>query len=378
MISILCKGFFSRNHSWSIVQQNLARQFIKRGFDVDIFSTNGLQFFPDDLKPYLKGYVEENDFSALESAEQNLKKTYDAQISYTAMKNFPRYLSRGDKNRFGIWCFEVEGKNIIPDGFATNYRFCDKLLPPSNHAKKVFADAGIPQQHMEIVPHGIDDNFLYGTDKYALKTNKKFKFLTAIGQPHARKNILGILEAYGRAFTKNDDVSLVIKIRIKKPQYPFEVDFKYIFEKFKQKYPNHAEVLIIDGFINDLSSLYRACDAYVCLSNAESFGIPNLEALASKLILITSNHGGQVDFCNENNSLLVNGKLIKASPNMFYWQTKSGGFVFDPDIDEASEKMKFAVSNKENLLNKFEPEFDLVRNQYTWKNAADKIIGLIK
>jgi glycosyltransferase involved in cell wall biosynthesis len=368
----------AKNHSWSHIQQNLARQFIKKGFNVDLFSTNGLQYFPEDLKPYLKGYIEENDFKSMEKACSSLKDKYDVQISYTAMKNFPNYLSRGNQNRFGIWCYEVEGKNILPNGFAANYKHCDKLLPPSNHAKKVFMDSGIPENHLEVIPHGVDDNFLYGTGKYKIKTNKKFKFLCAIGQPHARKNISGILEAYGRAFTNKDDVSLVIKIRIKKPEAAFEIDFNATLASFKKKYPNHGEIVIIDGFITDMSDLYRSCDSYVCLSNAESFGIPNIEAMATDLVLITSNHGGQLDFCNSNNSLLVDGKIIKASSKMFYWTQKPGGFVFEPDIDDAAHKMQLAFNNKEEILNSFKPYTDKIKKEYTWSNVSDKIIKLIK
>ena len=53
-------GFFAKNHSWSIIQQNLATTLIDLGHKVDIFSTNGLKFFPNHLKNNVIDYVEES------------------------------------------------------------------------------------------------------------------------------------------------------------------------------------------------------------------------------------------------------------------------------------------------------------------------------
>ena len=59
-MKILWNGFASRNHSWSLVAQNICRSLIKFGHQVDIFSTNGIKYFPQDLKNNLIGYTEES------------------------------------------------------------------------------------------------------------------------------------------------------------------------------------------------------------------------------------------------------------------------------------------------------------------------------
>ena len=104
-------GFLGKSHSWSIVGQNICRQLKKHGHEVDMFSTNGLEYFPKDLKENLKGFVEEQHgltYGQLNSKiDVCLDKTYDMQLSYTALKNFPYYFKRGNKNRFGIWNYEL-------------------------------------------------------------------------------------------------------------------------------------------------------------------------------------------------------------------------------------------------------------------------------
>jgi glycosyltransferase involved in cell wall biosynthesis len=339
-----------------------------------MFSTNGNKLFPQDLAPNLIGYEDNG-----KTVGKKPSDIYDMQLSFTALKNFPLYLKHGIKNRFGLWCFEFEGKNTLPDGFAKNYKFCDKLIAPSEHAKQVFVDSMIPANHIEIIPYGVDNDFIQGTDTYQLKTNKKFKVLCNIAQPHLRKNIPGILDAWGKAFTKKDDVVLVLKIaKINKINQPFEVNVNNIFAAFEKKYPDHAEILKISDFLPSMAPLYRACNALLSLSHAESFLMPALEALASKKILIVSNHGGQTDFCKTTNSLLVNGKLIKANPNMLYWQSKNNAFVFDPNTDHAAEQLQIAFRKENELLNSFDKSFNEIRYNYTWDKVTNKLLELVR
>ena len=374
-MKICWRGFLGKNHSWARVGQSIATSLINFGHEVHLFSTDGIKYFPESLKPNLIGYVEENIPQMLYGRlpDQN----YDMQLSYTAMKNFPAYMSNGDKNRFGIWCYEWSGKNVLPSGFAKNYKFVDKLLPPSNHAKQVFLDSGIPESAMKVIPHGISDEFLKSTNIYKLNTNKKFKVLCNIAQIHARKNIAGIFEAWGKAFTNKDDAVLVMKVfTANKPDGPFGTDFNYEFNVFKKKYPNHAEVLVVRDFIDEMSDLYRACNAYLSMSFAESFLMPALEGLASRKIVLVGAEGGQVDFCNENNSLLIKGKNVRADPKTMYWEPKSNASVFKPDTTHAAELLQYAYKNEQELLTKFSPSFEKIQEEYTWDNATKQILDL--
>lgn len=373
-------GFLAKNHSWSVVSQNICRQLIKNGHDVHMFSTNGISHFPEDLKPFLRGYTEEPKDGDYKVYGNMLDSEYDMQLSYTSMINFPDYFRNGSKNRFGIWCYEFAGKNSLPTGFAKNYRYVDKLLPPSNFAKKVFLDSGIPESAMEMIPHGFDSSKYLDNSRpvYDLKTNKKFKILANIAQPHIRKNLEGLLEAYGRAFTSKDDVCLVLKIVDKEPQQPFEVSFKKIYNNFCQKYKNRAEVKIINHFIDDIDTLYRATDALFTMTRSECFFFPGIEAIASNNIVICSNWGGQLDYLSNDNALLIEGKEVQAPPQALYWESKLKTYYFEPFIDDAVEKLRYAYQNADILKNKFSKNSQNIIEEYSWENVTNKIIKLCK
>jgi glycosyltransferase involved in cell wall biosynthesis len=372
-------GFLAKNHSWSIVGQNISRQLIKMGHQVDLFSTNGTSHFPDDLKPYLKGFSEENVPMTTAHFEKEvspkLERNYDMQLSYTALKNFGQYFIRGSKNRFGIWNYET---TVLPKAFGKFHLSVDKVLPSSEFSKKIFLDNGIPADKQVVVPHGIHLDRFQNLGKYPLKTQKKYKILCNIAQPHLRKNIPGLLATYGEAFTKDDDVCLVLKISTKSSQSAFDVPFKSIFQDFKAKYKNCAEIEIIDTFITDIEPLYNACDVVITMAHTECFWMPGLEGFAANKVVIAPRYGGQLDYMNDQNSVLIDGREIRADNRMQYWEPSPYARCFDPDVKQAAEKLRDVIKNYDDYLNKFSPKMQEILPEYSWDKVAEKIVGLCK
>lgn len=375
-MKVLWHGYLGKLHSWSIVAQSLSREFKKNNYDIDLFSTNGIEHFPEDLKENLKGYLEDKITSINEYNKKTtlLKDKYDIQCSYTVMTNFGKYFKRGSSNRFAIWCYEFAGKNALPNGFAKNHLYVDKILAPSNNAKEVFIDSGVPESKLFVLPHGYSDSFINRTNKLNIQNNK-FKFGANIAQCHMRKNIPGLLESWGKAFTKKDEVCLILKVSTNNQKMPFEVDFYKILKDFKLKYKDHAEIIVLNKYIEDISDFYRECDVIFSLSNAESFLMPALETLASKKLLICSNYGGQLDFCNNDNSLLVSGSMVRANPKMLYWEQKNT-FIFEPDTNDAADKLKHAYYNYDSIISKI--DFNPIINNYSWQNIFKNLETLIK
>jgi glycosyltransferase involved in cell wall biosynthesis len=367
------RQFLNANHSWAHVGRGIATALIAQGHDVDLFSTDGEKNIPENLRKHLIGASEENKLIFGKLPNNN----YDMAISYTALKNMPIYLSHAPKNRFGIWCYEFAGKNSIAGGFAKNYKSTDRLLPPSNFAKQIFIDSGIPENAMTVIPHGVDFDEIDSAIPFNLKTKKSTKIMIQpIGQVHRRKNINGLLEMYGKAFTKFDDVCLVLKIQDKTPTQPFELSFKDIFNSFKEKYKNHAEIEIIKEYIPNIYSLYKSCDIVFTASHAEGFGMPGLEANALGKINIAPRYGGFLDFLNDDNSLLIDGKEFFVPPNFLYWEGKHGTIAFKPDIDDGVAKLKYAVANKNELLEKYKPNIKETQKNYNWMTITKKILDL--
>jgi glycosyltransferase involved in cell wall biosynthesis len=375
-MKILIKQFLGKNHSWACFGWGIAKGFLEQNHDVHMFSTDGIKNFPSSLKSNLIGYVEEDLPNKIYGKLQD--QVYDCQVSYTAMRNFPSYLSSGTKNRFGVWCYEWAGKNVLPVGFAKYYKSCDFVCPPSQFAKQVFMDSGIPETAIKVIPHGIISNDFKQTTTIDLKTNKKFKILANIAQNHLRKNIPGLLNAYGKAFTNKDDVCLIIKGSLKSNKNPFDESLKDCLKVFYEKYNNHAEVKVFTEFVDDISSIYRSVDAVFSLTFAEGFFFPGLEAIAAGKLVIAPNWGGHLDFLDTTNSLLINGKETRANPNSMYWESKPNAVWFESNMDDAVDKLRYAYNNFVEMNEKIELQRINVYQEYDWSNIAKQFLDLCR
>ena len=351
--------FGGRLLSWSYVGQSIGRALIKLGHSVDFLSTDGIkdELVPDDLRPFIINSV---------------NKSYDAQISYTMMKNFRSYLKDGNKNRFGIYNYDA---SCLPPDMVKHHRFCDYVCPSSNFSSSIFKKAKIPEDKIRIIPHGIDlDLFNKNKNKLSLRTDKNIKILWNIATPHLRKNIKNTLKIYGEAFVKDDDVCLVIKINTKYTQEGGKINFYDILSGFKRKYKNHAQILILNRYLPSLIELYNACDIILMLSNFEQWGLPASDGLAANKLVVASNYGGQLHFLNNQNSLLVNGSVVRMPRKYFYWSPQvTHGEMFEPDVQDGIQKLRQAIGDYDRLMDKFRPNMQETVRRFTWDNVAKKI-----
>ena len=351
--------FLASNHSWSICGQNIARSLLKKGYDVHLCSTNGYENFPKDLEHCVR---------------EKLDTTYDLQISYTAMKNFPFYLSHGTKNRFGIWNYEFD---VLPTGFAKYTQFTDKFLPSSNFFYDICVKNNIPKEKMCVVPHGVDWERFENATPMIINTNKRVKFLVNFGQAHIRKNIEGTFNAFAKAFTKQDDVCLVIKASNKKPSNTFDVDFADIFLKWKKRFKHHPEAIVLDHYIPNIEELYKACDGLFMLPNSEAFFFPAIEMIASGGFVITSNYGGQLDYLNKDNAFLINGKMIRAPKEAQYWSASPFASMFEPNLNEAAVVLQNCVRDVNAAKNRSKHNRDEIRNKFNWDAVINQLESLM-
>lgn len=365
-MKIKIQQFLFQNHSWSIVGWNLADAFIKKGYEVHLVptDTNKKCHMPEHLKKHIVHFPRDE---------------YDMQISYTAMINFAQYLSKGDKNRFGIWNYET---TILPKGFAKHHNYTDLMMPSSEFAKKIFVDNGVPENKVVAIPHGVNAEKIRSATPFKLQTKKKYRILANIAQPHIRKNIPGLFESYGKAFTKKDDVCLVIKINKQKTaedvNQQFKVDFDVHYKHFLKKYKSHGDVEIVTKFVDNIGEIYNACNIVYSVTNSECFWLPGLEAMAAGCLTIAPNWGGQLEYMNNDNSMLIGGVEARADRKMQYWTQSPYAITFKPDLNEAANVLKEAVGNYDELMKKKLPNMEATVNKLSWDYIADKILGYTK
>ena len=207
--------------------------------------------------------------------------------------------------------------------------------------------------------------------------------------PHYRKNIPALLDSYCQAFTKDDDVCLVLKTKSfkrsdgiyhmqknPKGRKGFEVILGDIFKVIYKKYgKNMPEIELLNGHVENVSSIYNACDCHVTTTGAEGFGLPLAESMACGLLSIAPRYSGQLDFMNDDNSLLADFTMRYAKNVEQYWTFNPKSKICEPSRKHTAELMQKAYKEHDELMKKFGPNMEKTVEHFSWTRAAEMIIA---
>lgn len=360
-ITIRSQAMLGTSHSWAVTIRSLLLELARMGHKLDLHSINGYKLFPEELEPFV-----ENNYSS-----------HDIDITYTLPRNFNQRFLSTSSARMAIYNYET---SHLPIAWKGAHAYLDYVLPSSNFSKEVFVNAGWPEKKCIVVPHGIDlTEFKNKSTVTNINSTKKFRFLN-VSIPHHRKNIATLVDAYYSEFTFNDDVVLILKTSLNKPKYKFECDVmkEIVGVQNMRKHRNKKlpQIEIIQHRYDSMVPLYNSCDCLVSASSSEGFGLPLLEALAAKMLVVAPRCTGQLDFLNDNNSLLVDVKEINAGFKYQYWRPTKGAKTFLPIVEDLSSKMRRAFDSKDSILNKFSKEMEDTTNRLTWNAAARMILEI--
>jgi glycosyltransferase involved in cell wall biosynthesis len=236
-----------------------------------------------------------------------------------------------------------------------------------------FVNSGVPAEKIHIVPNGVDLEIYRPQGAAAeLPTAKPFRFLY-VGGTIYRKGLDVLLDAYARAFTAADPVSLVVKDFGRTGVYVFEKGTQMIAD-FK-KNPAHPEVLHLSAHRTnaEMAELYRACDVFVSSYRGEGFCLPALEAMACGKPVIVTAGGATDDFVSD-----AVGWRIPATPHLY------DGTIFAMPLDEDAELLEPDAAALADLLRgAFRDEADRrtrgnaaaeIARGWSWDAAADRIV----
>lgn len=360
-LKIRSQGMLGTHHSWAVVMRNLLTQFQVLGHKLYLSSTNGTSLIPPKLFQRLNSKITDPDLD----------------ICYTAPQNFPIRFKPNSRLKMAIYNYET---SHLPHIWRNKIKHLDYVLPSSNFSREVFINSGWPEQKCVVVPHGINPEDFKNEKVHQLFFKDEFKFLN-VSIPHYRKNIPILLNAYFSAFSNQDEVCLVLKTKLdQKRKYRFEIDLRQEIIKVQKKYKDRPgglpKIEIVQDRLSSMIPLYNACHVLVSASSAEGFGMPLLEGLAAGKVVISPRCTGQLDFLNDQNSLLVDVQEIEAGVEYQYWQPTIGATTYLPNKDSLADAMIKSYQQYDQLKSAFRAESIRKVKQFTWEAAAKKILDL--
>mgnify|MGYP000009224688 FL=1 len=240
---------------------------------------------------------------------------------------------------------------MLKSSLKRSIRRADAILADSEFTKQeILKYYNVPEEKIYVVPCGIDTNKFYPIEDQAEieRTKEKYgihgEYYLYLGTLEPRKNIEGILEAYGKL--KKDSEEPIPKMVIAGGKGWL---FDSIFEKVKKQ--NLEEDVIFTGYVDetDKVQLLNGAMAFCFPSFYEGFGMPPMEAMACGTAVITSNGNSLFEVTGE--------AAIHVEPT---------------DISQISEALRRVWKDEVYRKELEEKGFEQVK-MYSWKKAVDAL-----
>ncbi|WP_332029181.1 glycosyltransferase, partial [Kaistella sp.] len=179
-----------------------------------------------------------------------------------------------------------------------------------------------------------------------------------------RKNPIGAVEAYEKAFGKNHSSTLLVIKSSLSNEFPREK------KQLLDRIGNNSSIILVEEVMERerLFGLMNCCDSFVSLHRSEGFGLTMAEAMYLGKPVIATGYSANTEFMNLNNSFLVKYNLIKTG-NLYYFSTEDDIWA-DPDLSHAAEMMKYVLENPDHSKTIADQG-----QQYIKRNLAPKLIG---
>jgi glycosyltransferase involved in cell wall biosynthesis len=244
---------------------------------------------------------------------------------------------RAGRHTIGIWSWEVD---ILPKGWADAAAKLDDIWTYSSFAADLIG-AGVGVQVKSIPPSvspvsgvlppiALPDGFTVLT---------MFDFLSTM----ERKNPLGAIDAFKRAFRAQDGSTLIVK----------SVNGRYRPERQAEivaATEGRSDIVLVDQTMSgsERDGLIAACDCFLSLHRSEGHGMPLAEAMAAGKPVVATDFGGNTEFMTKRNSYLVPYTPTKVGIGVEHYPQDASWA--EPDIEVAARLLRGVVEHREDAM----------------------------
>lgn len=213
-----------------------------------------------------------------------------------------------------------------------------------------------------VIPHPVDVeryNSIYPYVDFNVPENC-IKFYT-VSELTKRKALDKLIQAYYLAFTREDNVLLVVKTHLPNRNSSATLQFfAQMCEEIKSGMKLYADKshyptisLVHDYLPNEqLYGLHQSCDVFVSASYGESCCLPAIDAMGFGNVVIAGNHTAFADYIVHNE----NGYLVEAQACPVYGATDSihnlytsNEHWFSVNVELLAKQMKKVAKEQDNL-----------------------------
>ena len=192
-----------------------------------------------------------------------------------------------------------------------------------------------------------------------------------------RKNALGVMEAFLRAFPDASDAVLLLKTIARAA-----AEAQQSLEELRTRTRSCGRVILLCEPLNDtqITALHGRGDCYVSLHRGEGWGYPLFEAAARGTPTVASAQGGPLDFLDPRRHRLVPCHDVAVQqPYFLFTREMQWG---EPDLLAASEALRWVYEHRDEARADAQTAALLLRTMYSLERigeaARDRLLQLMQ
>ena len=353
---IQIEGPIETSYSLALVNRELARALEARHpTQVSVYATEG----PGD---YL---VDHDKLAQIEWLEPLWRRGDKFAKPDLTIRNLypPRVIDMQGRLNILNYAWEVSG---FPQEWIEDFNAAlDGVTVTSRFVKKTLIDNGLTIP-CAVIGNGTDHIARIEPMPYKGSLGSGFRFLH-VSSCFPRKGVDVLLTAFASAFTKQDDVTLIIKT-FANPHHTIEDQIA----RLQRNYPDCPPIILINEDLPEgqILDLYRQCHALVVPSRGEGFGLPMAEAMYLGLPVITTALGGQADFCTPETSWLIDYEFGKAESHL----RLADSVWAEPSLESLIAQMRqIRQSSPQEISARTKRARQLITDQFKWSDSASRL-----
>jgi glycosyltransferase involved in cell wall biosynthesis/2-polyprenyl-3-methyl-5-hydroxy-6-metoxy-1,4-benzoquinol methylase len=273
----------------------------------------------------------------------------------------PRFFE--GRHSAGLWFWEV---SHFPEQWHPAFDYVNEVWVASEHIADTLRPLSSTPVHTIRIPVVPGPPEKASRAELGMPEGFCFLFVFDYRSVFRRKNPLGLVEAFRKAFEPGSGPSLVIK-SICGDEFPAER------QALAEVVADRPEIHLIEDTITTgmKNAMIASCDCYVSLHRSEGLGLTMAEAMYFGKPVIATAYSGNLDFMTEGNSFLVPHTMVEIGPDANpYPPDKQWA---EPDLDRAAALMRQVFENPETAALRAQRAAEDIRRSHSPEAAGDAI-----